>query len=114
MLNRYDDIGIYAGSDIEIVLRRGLMGLNRVLAINRDYEKYYLKMLSVAPDSKVALEGLVKIYAQMGQFDQATMWYRKLGEKYLTDYTAGCDLGWRLMRGDSMIAPHKFFKVYSL
>ncbi|MBI5967764.1 MAG: hypothetical protein HY882_07900 [Deltaproteobacteria bacterium] len=90
-----DDTGLYAGADIEILLRKGILSLDRVLEIKHDMEKFYLKMLKAAPDSKVAIVGLVEIYAKRKEFASAIEWFDKLHEKYPGEADIGHDLaGW--------------------
>jgi len=72
---------LYAGEDVEVVLGRGALFLNRVLEVRRNLEKYYRHMLGAAPDSLIALKGLVYVYAGRGNFDEAQRWYIRLAEK---------------------------------
>jgi len=93
--NYNDDTGIYAGGDIEILLRKGFLSLHRVLEIKQDMEKFYLKMLKASPDSKVAIVGLVEIYAKRKELTKAHEWFDKLYEKYPGEADIGNDLaGW--------------------
>jgi tetratricopeptide (TPR) repeat protein len=72
---------LYPGEEIEVVLRRGALLLNQVVEVRRDMEKYYGHMLEAAPDSTVALRGLVYVYARKGNFDEALKWYSRYAEK---------------------------------
>jgi len=92
-----DEAGIYAGEDAEIFIRKGILSFDRVLEIRRDMEKYYLKMLKVAPDSIVAIGGLIRIYTKRNEFDLALEWYDKLLIKLPVEYDIGFDLGSKLI-----------------
>jgi tetratricopeptide (TPR) repeat protein len=97
LLTDKDEAGLYAGEDIEIFVRKGILSLNRVLEIRQDLEKYYFKMLQAAPDSKVAMGGLVNLYSKRNEFDLALDWYDKLLVKFPVEYEIGFDLAGRLV-----------------
>jgi tetratricopeptide (TPR) repeat protein len=97
LLTDKDEAGLYTGEDIEIFVRKGILSLDRVLEIRQDLEKYYLKMLKAAPDSKVAMGGLINLYSKRNEFDLALDWYDKLLIKFPVEYEIGFDLGGRLV-----------------
>jgi tetratricopeptide (TPR) repeat protein len=92
-----DEAGIYTGENAEIFIRKGILSLDRVLEIRRDMESYYFKMLKAAPDSKVAIGGLIRIYTKRNEFDLALEWYDKLLVKFPVEYDIGFDLGGKLI-----------------
>jgi tetratricopeptide (TPR) repeat protein len=93
------EAALYTGEDVEVVLRRGIFYLNRVLEIRKDSEKYYLKMLQASSDSKVALKGLIDISAQKNQFEEALVWYAAYTKRFIDDDYVGYSLGCRLVEG---------------
>jgi tetratricopeptide (TPR) repeat protein len=97
LLTDKDEAGLYTGQDVEIFLRKGILSLHRVLEIRRDMEKYYFKMLQAAPDSKVAMGGLIILYSKRNEFDLALEWYDKLLTKFPVESDIGFDLGGRLI-----------------
>jgi tetratricopeptide (TPR) repeat protein len=97
LLTDKDEAGLYAGEDIEISIRKGILSLHRVLEIRPNLEKYYFKMLQAAPDSKVAIGGLINLYSKKNEFDLALEWYDKLLMKYPGECGIGSDLGGRLV-----------------
>jgi tetratricopeptide (TPR) repeat protein len=97
LLTDKDEAGLYTGEDIEIFVRKGILSLDRVLEIRQDLEKYYFKMLKAAPDSKVAMGGLINLYSKRNEFDLALDWYDKLLIKFPVEYEIGFDLGGRLV-----------------
>jgi Flp pilus assembly protein TadD len=94
--NARDETNLYAGQEVQLIIRRGVLGLARVLRIHRDMEKYYLRMLQVAPDARVALETLVGLYAGDGKFAQAISWDAALRSRYPDEYEMTLHLGQRL------------------
>jgi tetratricopeptide (TPR) repeat protein len=60
-------------------------------------EKYYFKMLQAAPDSKVAIGGLINLYSKRNEFDLALEWYDKLVTKFPAEYDIGFDLAGKLV-----------------
>jgi tetratricopeptide (TPR) repeat protein len=92
-----DEAGIYTGEDAEIFIRKGILSLDRVLEIRRDMESYYFKMLKVAPDSKVAMGGLIRIYTKRNEFDLALKWYDQWLIRFPFEYDIGFDLGGKLI-----------------
>jgi Flp pilus assembly protein TadD len=94
--NARDEPNLYAGQEIQLIVRNGVLGLARVLRIHRDMEKYYLRMLQVAPDARVALEALVGLYAGDGKFAQAIAWDAALRSRYPDEYETTLHLGQRL------------------
>lgn len=94
--NANDEPGLYAGQEVQLLVRRGVLGLSRILRIHRDMEKYYLRMLQVAPDARVALEALVGLYAEDGKFAQAIAWDAALRTRYPGEYETTLLLGKRL------------------
>jgi tetratricopeptide (TPR) repeat protein len=92
-----DDPGLYAGGDIEILLKEGTLSLNRIIAIKQDMEKLYMKMLKAGPDSKVAIAGLVEIYSKRKDFGKALEWFDQLYDKYPAEADVGQDLASRLV-----------------
>ncbi|MBI1921177.1 MAG: hypothetical protein HYS23_08870 [Geobacter sp.] len=92
-----DEAALYAGQDVEIVLRKGILFLDRVLEIRQDLEKYYGKMLKASPDSQVALRGLVLICAETGRFAEALKWYSIYAEKSGDPDGIGLELGRRMI-----------------
>jgi tetratricopeptide (TPR) repeat protein len=97
LLTYEENIGLYRGEDIEILIRKGILSLYRVLEINRDMEKFFLKMVKAAPNSKVGMEGLVEIYSTRGEFEKALKWYTRLEEASPAECGIGLDLGYRLL-----------------
>jgi tetratricopeptide (TPR) repeat protein len=97
LLTDRDEAGLYAGGDAEIFIRKGILSFYRVLEIRRDMENYYFKMLKVAPDSKVAIGGLINIYSKRNDFDLALEWYDKLLIKFPVEYDIGFELGGKLI-----------------
>jgi len=97
LLTYRDNIGLYVGEDIEILARKGILSLDRVLEVNRDMEKFFLKMVKAAPNSKVGIEGLVEIYSSRGEFEKALEWYARLNEESPVECGKGLDLGYRLI-----------------
>ena len=91
-----DDPGLHAGGDIEILLSEGALFIQQIIAIKQDKEKFHLKMLAAAPDSKVALAGLVEIYSKRKDFGKALEWFNQLYDKYPTEADVGQDLAGRL------------------
>jgi pentatricopeptide repeat protein len=87
-----DDPGLNAGSDVEIVTRKGILSWDRVLEIRRDQEKYYFKMLKAAPDSRTAIIGLIEIYGKRKEFEKAKEWFDQLQAKYPGEIDIGYDL----------------------
>jgi Flp pilus assembly protein TadD len=79
-----------------LIIRRGVLGLSRVLRIHQDMEKYYLRMLEVAPEARVALEALVGLYAGDGKFAQAIAWDTTLRTRYPDEYETTLHLGKQL------------------
>jgi len=92
-----DEAGIYTGEDAEIFIRKGILSFDRVLEIRRDMENYYFKMLKVAPDSKVAIGGLINIYSKRNEFDLALEWYDKLVIIFPVEYEIGFELAGKLI-----------------
>ncbi len=99
LLTSREATDLYAGEDVEIVTRKGVLFLDRVLEVRRDMEKFYTKMLKAAPDSKVAIRGLIDINAQKSRFDEAVKWYGTYIAKFPDDDKVGYGLGWRLVEG---------------
>jgi tetratricopeptide (TPR) repeat protein len=97
LLTDKDEAGLYTGEEIEIFTRKGILSLHRVLEIHRDMEKYYFKMLKAAPDSKVAIGGLINLYSKRNEFDLALEWYDKLITKFPVESDIGFDLGSQLI-----------------
>jgi tetratricopeptide (TPR) repeat protein len=98
ILMTYDEqFELYAGMDIEILMRKGILSLYRVLEVGRDMENYYINMLKAAPDSKVAIEKLVSIYSKRNEFEKALKWFDELYVKFPDIYTTGHDLGGSLI-----------------
>lgn len=94
--NASDQWDLYAGQDVRLTVRRGRLGLRRVLQVHGDMEKYYLRMLQVAPGARVALERLVGIYADRGDFARAMEWDDTLRTRYPDEYETTLHLGERL------------------
>ncbi len=97
LLTSEEDIGLYRGEDIEILVRKGILSLYRVLEINRDMEKFFLKMVKAAPNAKVGIEGLIEIYSTRGDFEKALEWYARLEEACPIECGSGLDLGYKLI-----------------
>lgn len=97
LLASSEEAALYAGQDVEVVLRKGVLFLDRVLEVRQDLEKYYAKMLQAAPDSQVALRGLVLISAEKGRFDEALKWYGIYAEKSGDHEGIGLELGRRMI-----------------
>ncbi len=97
LLTDKDEADLYTGQDVEIFLRKGILSLYRVLEVRQDMEKYYFKMLKAAPDSKVAVAGLINLYSQRNEFDLALEWYDRLLIKFPFEPHIGFDLGNRLI-----------------
>jgi tetratricopeptide (TPR) repeat protein len=97
LLTDRDEADLYAGEDTEIFVRKGILSLNRVLEIRPDMERYYFKMLQAAPDSKVAIGGLINLYSKRNEFDLALEWYDKLVTKFPAEYEIGFDLAGKLV-----------------
>lgn len=106
----YDESTLYAGQDVEIVLRKGVLFLDRVLEIRQDMEKYYGKMLKAAPDSQVALKGLVLISANKGRFDEALKWYGIYVEKSGDHDGIGLEVGRRMIEAKQFGRAAEFLK----
>jgi tetratricopeptide (TPR) repeat protein len=92
-----DDPGLHAGGDIEILLNEGTLSLPRIIAVKQDMEKFYLKMLTADPDSKIALAGLVEIYSKKKDFGKALERFDQLYDKYPTEADIGQNLAGRLV-----------------
>lgn len=88
---------LFVGEDVEIVMRKGIFFCNRVLAVRRDMEKYYGKMLKAAPDSLVALKGLVLVCSEQGRFDEAKKWYSLYAGKNSDEDGIGTTLSRRMI-----------------
>ncbi len=97
LLTDADEADLYTGEDTEIFVRKGILSFNRVLEIRPDMEKYYFKMLQAAPDSKVAIGGLINLYSKRNEFDLALEWYDKLITKLPAEYEIGFDLAGKLV-----------------
>jgi len=97
LLTYEENIGLYKGEDIEILIRKGILSLYRVLEINRDMEKFFLKMVKAAPNARVGIEGLIEIYSTRGEFEKALEWYARLEEASPVECGTGLDLGYRLI-----------------
>lgn len=97
LLTDADEADLYTGEETEIFVRRGILSFNRVLEIRPDMEKYYFKMLKAAPDSKVAIGGLINLYSKRNEFDLALEWYDKLVTKFPAEYEIGFDLAGKLV-----------------
>jgi len=97
LLTDRDRDDLYVGEDVEILIQRGMLSLQRVLEINDDNEKYSVKMLAAAPDSKVALANLIEIYSGRGEFEKATVYFERLYEKYPDAWEMGVTLGSQLV-----------------
>jgi Flp pilus assembly protein TadD len=91
-----DEPNLYVGQPVQVLVRRGVLGGARVLRIHRDMEQYYLRMLQVAPDARVALEALVSQYATDGKFAEAMTWDATLRSRYPDAYEPTLLLGQRL------------------
>jgi Flp pilus assembly protein TadD len=94
--NASDERNLYAGEDVRLKVRRGMLSLTRILEVNEDMEKYYRRMLQAAPDARVALEGLVGIYADRREFVRAMEWDEKLRARYPDEVETTMQLGKRL------------------
>jgi Flp pilus assembly protein TadD len=94
--NTQDQRTLYAGQDVRVIGRRGILGLTRVLQVHQDMEKYYLRMVEAAPHARVALERLVGIYGEDGKFTQAIAWDATLRARYPDEYERTLWLGQRL------------------
>jgi len=99
LLTKEDETELYAGEDVEILMRKGILNLYRVLEIRTDMEKYYFKMLKVAPDSNTALSALIKVYAERSDFEKALEMYNSYSETLWNKYDVGYDLGVMLVEG---------------
>jgi tetratricopeptide (TPR) repeat protein len=92
-----DPSELYVGEDVELLIQRGILSLERVLEVDHDHEKYSLKMLAAAPDSKVALANLIEIYSAKGEFEKAAVLFERLHEKYPDVWEMGVTLGFQLV-----------------
>jgi Flp pilus assembly protein TadD len=91
-----DQRTLYADQEVQVITRRGVLGFTRVLRVHQDMERYYLRMVEVAPNARVALERLVGIYAEDGEFTQAIAWDTTLRLRYPDEYETTLQLGKRL------------------
>jgi hypothetical protein len=88
-----DSWDLYPAEEVELTVQRGTLGLMRVLDVHRDNERYYLRMLKVAPDAHVALEGLVRLYTARSRFPQAVEWDAVLRGRYPDEFEVTMQLG---------------------
>jgi len=93
LLTDGDQGNLYVGQDILLTLRKGALSLFRVLEIQEDMEQYYLKMVKAAPDSKIGMKGLIRIYAKRGAVDAALQWYDALLASYPMSTKSASDWG---------------------
>jgi hypothetical protein len=99
LLASREEASLYAGENVEVVLRSGILSLQRVMAVRKDMVKFYMKMLQVDPDSKAAIKGLTVAYSQRNQLEEAMKWYEIYTERFTDDDNVGFNWGSRLVEG---------------
>jgi tetratricopeptide (TPR) repeat protein len=71
---------LWPGQAVELEIKAGLLGLDRITAVRMDEEAKLLAMLEVAPTATVALSGLTRIFAESGRMDRAEAMARRFVE----------------------------------
>jgi hypothetical protein len=99
LLASREEASLYVGENVEVVLRSGILGLQRVIAVRKDMVKFYTRMLEVDPDSKAAIKGLTAAYSRRNQFEEALKWYEIYTKRYSNDDNIGFNWGCRLVEG---------------
>ncbi len=97
LLASRDEANLYPGENVEVVLRRGILGLQRIVEVRKDMVKFYTKMLQVDPESKAAIKGLTVAYSRRNELEEALKWYGIYNDKYGTDDNIGFNWGSRLV-----------------
>jgi tetratricopeptide (TPR) repeat protein len=97
LLASRDEANLYPGENVEVILRRGILGLQRIVEVRKDLVKFYTKMLEVDPESKAAIKGLTVAYSQRNQLEEALKWYGIYTERYTNDDNIGFNWGCRLI-----------------
>ncbi|HSB30470.1 MAG TPA: tetratricopeptide repeat protein [Candidatus Sulfobium mesophilum] len=88
-----DEASLFNGEDVEVKLRRGILGLQRIIEVRKDLVKFYTKMLQVDPDSKNAIKGLTVAYSRRNQLDEALKWYGVYTKRFTNDDNIGFNWG---------------------
>ncbi len=97
LLASRDEAKLYPGENVEVVLRRGILGLQRIVEVRKDMVKFYTKMLQVDAESKAAVKGLTVAYAKRNELEEALKWYGIYTDKYGSDDNIGFNWGSRLI-----------------
>jgi len=92
-----EEASLYAGQDVEVVVRKGILSLDRVLEVRQDWKGYYRKMLRAIPDSPVAVKGLVLTCMERSELSEAQRWYTMLEERNADDDGVGTRLAQRMI-----------------
>ncbi len=88
---------LWPGQKVEIQSQIGLLGIPRILSIERDEEDMYKNVLKIAPTATVAIEGLMNIYAIRGDAASDALAI-KMAEQYIAA-TNQADAVWTTASG---------------
>ncbi len=97
LLASRDEASLFNGENVEVELRRGILGFERIIEVRKDMVKFYTKMLQVDPDSKNAIKGLTVAYSRRNQLEEALNWYGVYTERFTNDDNIGFNWGIRLI-----------------
>jgi hypothetical protein len=97
LLASRDEASLFNGENVEVELRRGILGFERIIEVRKDMVKFYTKMLQVDPDSKNAIKGLTIAYSRRNQLEDALKWYGVYTERFTHDDNIGFNWGIRLI-----------------